>query len=69
MALLLQHHESEIGHPNINEGCNMAVFILISSLIEKILYKELTPSIAAPMDKPTLVQEMSRLLLSYLTAK
>ena len=69
MALLLHKHEKEITHPNKEEGCNMAIFILVSSLIEKTLYNELTPSIAAPMDKAKLIPELTRLLFSYLTAK
>ena len=55
-------------HQDTETCCNMAIFILISGLIEKTLYNELTPSIAAPMDKVQLMQEMSNVLTAYLTA-
>lgn len=69
LANLLMNHEAEINHNEPQKACDMAVFIMISSLIEKVLYKELTPAIASPLSLDENIEELTIMLQRYLTAK
>ena len=66
MAAFLMHFDNEINANDAEQACNMAVFIMVSSLIEKVLYKELTPAIASPISVDEHCQQLSVMIQRYL---
>ncbi|WP_285164899.1 TetR/AcrR family transcriptional regulator [Shewanella goraebulensis] len=48
------------------QAADMAIYMLINSLLDKILYPSLTPAIACSMDQETFVTELPQMLLNYL---
>ncbi|REL25987.1 TetR/AcrR family transcriptional regulator [Thalassotalea euphylliae] len=67
IAAMLMQHAQEITHRSPQMACDMATFMMINGLIEKILYGDLTPAIASPLAMEEHCQQLSAMLLSYLT--
>ena len=51
---------------NTQAQAEMAVFIMINALLDKVVYKNLTPAIATELEGKAFVQELERVLLCYL---
>lgn len=66
LAALLMTYSTEIRHSKPKIACEMAIFMLISNLIEKVLYSELTPAIASPLSEEENQQELTLALQNYL---
>ena len=45
---------------------NMVVFTMITTLLDKVLYPDITPSIACELDSIALCDELTKMLMLYL---
>ena len=43
-----------------------AVFLIVSSLLDKVLYHDLTPAIACDLSAQQYAQELPKIILAYL---
>ncbi|NMP30920.1 TetR/AcrR family transcriptional regulator [Thalassotalea sp. M1531] len=68
ISAILMLHPDEINHQCAKTACDMAIFVLISNLIEKILYRELTPALASPISINDNTEQITLMMQSYLTA-
>lgn len=48
------------------QAADMAIYMLINGLLDKILYPNLTPAIACSMNYEVFVQQLGKMLLNYL---
>ncbi|REL30334.1 TetR/AcrR family transcriptional regulator [Thalassotalea euphylliae] len=69
IAAMLIQHSTEINHPQPSMACDMATFMMINGLIEKILYQDLTPAIASPLAMAEHCKQLGAMIVGYLTAK
>lgn len=68
LSAILAQHKNEINHTNVKVACDMAIFMTVSNLIEKILYKELTPAIASPISISANRKELTLMIQRYLSS-
>lgn len=66
LSQLLSRFSQDIEHRNVESACDMAVFMVVSNLIEKVLYKELTPAIASPISLEDNCKELTLVIQRYL---
>jgi len=57
--------KGEVRGENAGEIADMAVFIIITTLLEKVLYPELTPAIASDDSAEALAEQLPKILLPY----
>ncbi|MFD2168080.1 TetR/AcrR family transcriptional regulator [Thalassotalea euphylliae] len=67
MSSLLMAHKNEINHASPQEACDMVVFMLTNSLIDKVLYRDLTPAIASQLSLQDTCRELNAMLHNYLS--
>lgn len=65
IALILQF-DDEINTPKPEEAAGVAIFTLINTLMEKVLYPTLTPAIACQLDAQAYAKAAPDMLLAYL---
>lgn len=64
---LLLTFELEITAPDKEVSADVAIFIIINSLLDKVLYPTLTPAIASDLNSNEFAIELPKLILPYLT--
>ena len=69
ISAMLMQHSQEINHPQAKVACDMATFIMINGLIEKILYQDLTPAIASPLEMSEHCEQLGAMIVAYLSAQ
>ena len=67
LAGLLLKFNNEIKVENQSRAADTAIFMMITSLLEKVLYPSLTPAIASELNAEELTHELSKIVLPYLT--
>ena len=67
LASLLLKFDSEIKAEDQSRAADIAIFMMITSLLEKVLYPSLTPAIASELNAEELSLELSKIVLPYLT--
>jgi len=67
LASLLLRFKDEIMQEDKNRAADIAIFMMITSLLEKVLYPSLTPAIASGINAEELSVELSKIVLPYLT--
>lgn len=55
--------------PDARNRAQFAIFTLVSLILEKVIYPQLTPAIAAPQDQAATVTELKTMLSGYLCIK
>lgn len=67
LASLLLKFNNEIKVEDQSRAADIAIFMMITSLLEKVLYPSLTPAIASELNAEELSLELSKIVLPYLT--
>lgn len=68
LASLLLKFNNEIKAEDQSRAADIAIFMMITSLLEKVLYPSLTPAIASEINAEELSTELSKIVLPYLTS-
>lgn len=63
---LILRFESDITNKNKKQAAEMTIFIIINTLLDKVLYANLTPAIACQLNAEQFVEELPQVILSYL---
>ncbi|GLX80623.1 TetR/AcrR family transcriptional regulator [Thalassotalea eurytherma] len=66
LSNILLRYKDEMTAENPSQSANMVVFVLINTLLEKVLYPTLTPAIASELQANDFSQALPKMLLSYL---
>ncbi|GGP61960.1 hypothetical protein GCM10009409_29670 [Shewanella saliphila] len=66
ISALIQRHQVEITANNKSQSADLAVFIMISTLLDKVLYPTLTPALASQLSCNAFAAELPKVLLAYL---
>lgn len=66
IANIYMRFEQEISAPDKQQAAENSVFILISALLDKVLYPDLTPAIACDADAIAMAVELPEMILPYL---
>ena len=61
--------ESEFLSGDPEASADTAVFVMVTTLLEKVLYPELTPAIACDDSAQSFAESLSRMLLAYFTLR
>lgn len=67
IAQVFMRFEQQISARQKQQAAENSVFILISALLDKVLYPELTPAIACDAGANVMAAELPKLILPYLT--
>jgi len=57
----------EISARDKKQATEMVIYTMIASLLDKVLYPELTPAVATDLNGDVFTQELASMLLAYLT--
>ncbi|MGB2742218.1 MAG: TetR/AcrR family transcriptional regulator [Cognaticolwellia sp.] len=68
LANLLLKFKDEITAKDQSRAAEIAIFMMITSLLEKVLYPSLTPAIASEVSAEELSLELSKIVFPYLTS-
>lgn len=66
LSNILLRYKDDMTVANPSQSANMVVFVLINTLLEKVLYPTLTPAIASELPANDFSQALPKMLLSYL---
>ncbi|GLX86115.1 hypothetical protein tloyanaT_23680 [Thalassotalea loyana] len=66
IASLLLDFDEEITVENKSNAAGTVVFVMINTLLEKVLYPTLTPAIASELNANDYAKELPKMLLAYL---
>ena len=61
--------ESEFLSGDPEASADTAVFVMVTTLLEKVLYPELTPAIACDDSAQSFAESLSHMLLAYFTLR
>ena len=67
LASILLCFRGEFSVNKQQEAANIAIFLIINSLLDKVLYPTLTPAIACDIDAQAFTAELPNIILPYLT--
>ena len=67
LATLLLNFQAEIKAAEPSKAAEMVIFMMITSLLDKVLYPSLTPAIATSASAEELTFELPKILLPYLS--
>jgi len=65
LILLFDH---EIGCKNKNEAAGVVIYTMINTLLDKVLYADLTPAIACGFNASDFADELPKMLFAYLSS-
>ncbi|MAD16549.1 MAG: TetR family transcriptional regulator [Alteromonadaceae bacterium] len=63
---ILLNFSDDINAIDKSAAANMVIFTMITALLDKVLYPDITPSVACELDSVALCDELTRMLLLYL---
>lgn len=63
--IFLRFHD-EISHEKKSQAAEVAVYMMITSMLDKVLYPQLTPSISCDLNAFEFTEELPQVLLAYL---
>lgn len=63
---ILLNFSDDINAIDKSAAANMVIFTMITALLDKVLYPDITPSVACDLDSVALCDELTRMLLLYL---
>ncbi|ABG39814.1 transcriptional regulator, TetR family [Paraglaciecola sp. T6c] len=66
MSQILLRFSDDINAADRSSVANMVIFTMITALLDKVLYPDITPSIACELDSVALCDELTKMLLLYL---
>ncbi|WP_440876144.1 TetR/AcrR family transcriptional regulator [Thalassotalea sp. PLHSN55] len=66
LANIIVQFESEISVKSRQESAEVVVFMMITTLLDKVLYPSLTPAIASDLSAQDFAKELPKLALPYL---
>ncbi|QOL26358.1 TetR/AcrR family transcriptional regulator [Thalassotalea sp. LPB0316] len=66
LANIMLNFSDEIQVEDANQAANMVVFIMVNTLLEKVLYPTLTPAIACEQTAEQFAQSLPKMLVAYL---
>lgn len=69
LSNLLLNFKDEINADDKKKAADTVIFMLINSLLDKVLYPSLTPAIASEMSAEEFSIELPKILFPYLTTK
>jgi AcrR family transcriptional regulator len=67
LAELLLVYSNEIKRDNKEDAAEMATFMLVGGLIEKVLYAEQTPALGTKLEGEALLKEIELMVFAYLS--
>jgi AcrR family transcriptional regulator len=67
LSNILLRFNDDINATDKSAAANMVVFTMITTLLDKVLYPDITPSIACELDSVALCDELTNMLMLYLT--
>jgi AcrR family transcriptional regulator len=68
LSHILLKFEEEMTGKDKAKAADVAIFMIINSLLDKVLYPTLTPAIASDLNAKEFVSELPHIILPYLTA-
>jgi AcrR family transcriptional regulator len=63
---ILLNFSDDINAIDKSAAANMVIFTMITALLDKVLYPDITPSVACELDSFALCDELTKMLLLYL---
>lgn len=63
---ILLSFSDDINAIDKSAAANMVIFTMITALLDKVLYPDITPSVACELDSVALCDELTKMLLLYL---
>ncbi|MEH6713758.1 MAG: TetR/AcrR family transcriptional regulator [Paraglaciecola polaris] len=69
IANILLRFSANITAADKTAAVNLVIFTLISTLLDKVLYPQITPAIACELDSQALCDELPKMLMLYLCNK
>ncbi len=67
MSNIFLRFQTEITHSDKSKAAGVAVFMMITSLLDKVIYPKLTPAISCDLDAAEFTHELPRVLIGYLS--
>ena len=67
LANILLQYEGEITASNREQAAGTAIFIIVNTLLDKVLYSNLTPAIACELDAKAFTHELPKVIHAYLS--
>ncbi|MGI2171282.1 TetR/AcrR family transcriptional regulator [Shewanella sp. MF05960] len=66
ISALILRHQSEITVIDKSQSADLAVFMMVSTLLDKVLYPTLTPALASKLSLDAFAAELPKVLVAYL---
>lgn len=67
LASVLLNFSDEITAADHEQSADMVIYTMITSLLDKVLYPDLTPAVATDLNGEAFTKELSKMLNAYLT--
>ncbi|GAB5380814.1 MAG: hypothetical protein Alis3KO_22010 [Aliiglaciecola sp.] len=68
LAAVLQRHKADMHVSNPIEATQLVIFMLVSALLEKVVYPNLTPAVASELDAQDTSEQLVKMFYLYLQA-